>query len=822
MTHPSPGGSVPGPLSLRPYQSKAVADIYSAFEDGANAVCFVAPCGAGKTLIMAEMARLASEHGTSTVILTHRDSLIQQTCEKLDKAGVSYSVIAPGRNNYGDKVQVASVQTLARRPGRYQFGFIMVDECFPAGTLVGGKPIETICSGEHIASFNHENGCVEMKSVLSRFEREYTGPWYRISSIGGSDIICTEGHPIFTRNRGYVPARLLTLHDELVIMAHDLPELLERNNCFSKIEQSKKSVQGMQSEVLGGIQTQGSRKNHSPGLALPELLDARSIRAEKKPQGGVASRLRILFKKLYWSISPRALIEGDDGDESEDSRRDIFKDEVEQSDGELGGSRPRASYADPNKASTEISRRERKARPGAATAISRCSWMADGIHRSGRERAWSWLADSLQAGHREFVAPAMPGSRWRLPRFERSSVAGCQERQILTISRVDRIEVFKRDGHDKPSWVPEKNTVYNLHVEENENYFANGVLVHNCHRALTPSYKNIFAEHTEALICGFTASPMRTGGQGLDTVFDRLVLGPTPKELIAEKFLAKPVTYGPLHKMDLSGVRTVAGDYDIGDLTEAVDRTAITGSAIKEYSRLCPGEPAIAFCCSILHAEHVANDFRSAGYRADHVSGAMPRDVVRSKLAALASGEIQVLTACDLLTEGVDSPSVRASILLRPTKSLIVYIQSAGRALRPKPDGSTALILDHAGSFMKFGLIDDDREWTLEGRKKRARAGDGIAAVPVRQCSRCYLAHKPAPVCPGCGFVYLVEVRKPEVIAGELAVIDAAALRRVRQKEEREARTYKQLCDLAKKRQYSISWPLRKWCERGGDPRLAV
>ncbi len=123
---------------------------------------------------------------------------------------------------------------------------------------------------------------------------------------------------------------------------------------------------------------------------------------------------------------------------------------------------------------------------------------------------------------------------------------------------------------------------------------------------------------------------------------------------------------------------------------------------------------------------------------------------------------------------------------------------------------------------MKFGLIDDDREWTLEGRKKKTRAGDGVAAVPVRQCPTCYLAHKPCPVCPGCGHVYAVEIRKPEVLDGELAIIDAAALRRVRQKEEREARTYKQLCDLAKKRHYSIAWPLRKWTERGGDPRQAV
>ena len=178
--------------------------------------------------------------------------------------------------------------------------------------------------------------------------------------------------------------------------------------------------------------------------------------------------------------------------------------------------------------------------------------------------------------------------------------------------------------------------------------------------------------------------------------------------------------------------------------------------------------------------------------------------------------------SCDIASEGIDIPSVRAGILLRPTSSLIVYLQQAGRILRPKPNGGKALILDHAGSFARFGLVDDEREWTLEGRKKRARAGDSEAAVSVRQCPKCYFCHRPAAVCPECGWVYEIAAREPDVESGELAVIDAAALRRVRQKEERAARTYKELCELGKRRGYALAWAYRRWVERGGDPRLAV
>lgn len=347
------------------------------------------------------------------------------------------------------------------------------------------------------------------------------------------------------------------------------------------------------------------------------------------------------------------------------------------------------------------------------------------------------------------------------------------------------------------------------------------IIIDEAHRATAPTYRKIMDAYPEARILGVTATPARTSGQGLDIVFDALVCGPSIRTLIDLKFLAEPVTYGPIHKLDLSGLKTVAGDYDQHELSDFMDRPRVTGDAIDTYRKLCPGEPAMAFGVSIKHCEDVAAEFRAAGYRSTHVSGEMHRDDVRQRIASLKSGETQVLVSCDLAGEGVDIPSVRAGILLRPTKSLIVYLQQAGRVLRPKPNGGKALILDHAGSFARFGLVDDEREWTLEGRKKRARAGDSEAAVSVRQCPKCFYCHRPAPMCPECKHVYEIAAREPEVESGELSVIDAKALRRARRDEENKARTFKELQDIARKRGYNVGWPYRKWCERGGDPRKA-
>lgn len=341
------------------------------------------------------------------------------------------------------------------------------------------------------------------------------------------------------------------------------------------------------------------------------------------------------------------------------------------------------------------------------------------------------------------------------------------------------------------------------------------IIIDEAHRATAPTYRRIMDAYPEARILGVTATPQRTNGQGLDIVFDALVCGPSIRTLIDLGFLAEPVTYGAIHKVDLSGLKTVAGDYDQHALADLMDKPRITGEAVAAYKKFCPGESAMAFGVGIRHCEDIAADFRAAGYRSTHVSGEMGRDEVRHRIASLKTGEIQVLVSCDIASEGIDIPSVRAGILLRPTSSLIVYLQQAGRVLRPKPNGGKALILDHAGSFARFGLVDDEREWSLEGRKKRSRAGDSEAAVSVRQCPMCFFCHRPTTVCPECGHVYEIAAREPDVESGELAVIDAAALRRAKWAQVAKARTLEELEKIGRDRGYSLQWAYRVALERG-------
>ena len=167
----------------------------------------------------------------------------------------------------------------------------------------------------------------------------------------------------------------------------------------------------------------------------------------------------------------------------------------------------------------------------------------------------------------------------------------------------------------------------------------------------------------------------------------------------------------------------------------------------------------------------VANDFREAGYTASHIDGGMD-DAERDRvLKDFEEGRVQVLTSCDLVSEGFDLPAVEVAILLRPTKSLGLYLQQCGRAIRPHPDKERTIILDHAGNTARHGFIDDDREWTLANGYVQGRGGKGEKVDTVRTCTACFAMHKPSPTCPVCGHVYPVKPRTVKHVDGDLTLM---------------------------------------------------
>ena len=301
-----------------------------------------------------------------------------------------------------------------------------------------------------------------------------------------------------------------------------------------------------------------------------------------------------------------------------------------------------------------------------------------------------------------------------------------------------------------------------------------------------------------AHVLGVTATPERLDGKGLGQMFDDMVIGPTVAELTEQGFLSPAEVYAP-SKPDLQGLRTRMGDYVNADLESAMDKPSITGNAVHHYRKLADGKLAIAFCVSVKHAKDVAEEFRRAGYTASHIDGGMDERDRDQVLKDFAARKIQILTSCDLVSEGFDLPAVEVAILLRPTKSLSLYIQQVGRAVRPSPGKTSTIVLDHAGNTAVHGFIDEHREWALTDGQARKKS-DGERAPTVRTCPQCFAMHRPMPECPKCGHVYKIKSRRIEQVEGELVQLNRADETKVSVTEW--GRQFQILTGVARKRGY--------------------
>jgi len=327
------------------------------------------------------------------------------------------------------------------------------------------------------------------------------------------------------------------------------------------------------------------------------------------------------------------------------------------------------------------------------------------------------------------------------------------------------------------------------------------IVLDEAHLALAATYTKVIEDCGNPLLLLLTATPIRLDGRGMREVADVIVPTCSTAELISEGLLA-PIRYYAPSQPDLSGVRTIAGDYAGGDLAKAMNRPSITGDAVTHYRKLAHGKPAVVFCTSIAHADDTARAFRAAGYAAVAISGDSKPAERDAALHGLQAGDIDVVVNCALWVAGVDCPAIGCVILLAPTKSLTKYLQSVGRGLRTHPGKDSLVVLDHAGNVQQHGLPTEAREWSLDGAKKRARQADDVPAV--RQCEQCFACYAPQPVCPQCGHVHVEKPRKLNTVDGDLAEITEVK-RQARQQVGR-ARTVEELTKIADERGYARGW----------------
>ena len=315
------------------------------------------------------------------------------------------------------------------------------------------------------------------------------------------------------------------------------------------------------------------------------------------------------------------------------------------------------------------------------------------------------------------------------------------------------------------------------------------LVIDEAHHSNAGTWAKVLQHFASARVLGVTATPCRSDGRGLNVWYSSMVLGPTPAELSELGFLAAARVLAPPGP-SMVGLRKRMGDYDLNQAGQILQAGQAMGDCLSHYRRYLDGQTA--FCCSIAHAEAVAELFNQHGVAAASIDGTMDSSTRERLLSDLGAGRLKVLTSCQLIGEGVDVPSVAGCILLRPTQSVSLHLQMIGRCLRPQP-GKTAVILDHVGNVLRLGHHLEEREWSLDGRMR----GDREAAPSVKVCPKCFSAMPSAArVCPDCGHEFVVERRELVHVDGELKEITTTS----RKREQARATTLQDLIQVGQRR----------------------
>jgi superfamily II DNA or RNA helicase len=332
------------------------------------------------------------------------------------------------------------------------------------------------------------------------------------------------------------------------------------------------------------------------------------------------------------------------------------------------------------------------------------------------------------------------------------------------------------------------------------------VVIDEAHHSNAGTWARTLEHFHQSHLLGVTATPIRLDGRGLGEHYQAMVEGPSAQWLTDNGYLATARVLAP-PGFDSTGIRKRMGDFDTKEAEQRVG--SIMGDAVSHYRKHLDGQTAIAFCCSVAHAEAVAQLFQCNGISAASIDGTMDATTRRQLLQDLGTRRIKVLTSCALIGEGVDVPSVGGCILLRPTQSVSLHLQMIGRCLRPSPGKAAAVVLDHVGNTLRLGHHLEPREWTLEGIAKRDRE----KAPSVKVCPACFAAMaSQARHCGECGHEFAPEVRELKQVEGELVEMQA----RQRKREQGNAQTLEELRQLAQQRGYK-----RGWAERVYQARLA-
>ena len=381
---------------------------------------------------------------------------------------------------------------------------------------------------------------------------------------------------------------------------------------------------------------------------------------------------------------------------------------------------------------------------------------------------------SASSGNPLVVMPTGTGKSLCIAGFTREAIAAYGDTRVLILTHVKELiqqnfmamlrawpeapagiysaGLSRRDIHAQILFAG----IQSIHRHARQVQRCDLVLIDEAHllgRGDSGMYRSFLAQLNEInagllKVVGFTATPYRLDSgmlhEGKDRLFTDIAYEVPVLEMIQQGYLCPVVPKQTSTQLDVGGVGTRGGEFIAKDLEAAVDRDEVTRAAVAEIVQNGEGRGSwLVFCSGVAHARHVRDAIREHGISAETVTGDTPGPERDGILAAFKAGRLRCVTNANVLTTGFDAPGTDLIALLRPTKSVGLYVQMVGRGTRLAEGKDDCLVLDFAGNTARHGPID-----TVDGRKKEP-AGDGEA--PIKVCPECQtINHASARHCIEC------------------------------------------------------------------------
>ncbi|WP_304194967.1 DEAD/DEAH box helicase family protein [Phocaeicola plebeius] len=243
------------------------------------------------------------------------------------------------------------------------------------------------------------------------------------------------------------------------------------------------------------------------------------------------------------------------------------------------------------------------------------------------------------------------------------------------------------------------------------------IIIDEAHHSMAPGYQKLWIMYPNSKKLGVTATPWRMNHSGFTSLYDEIVLSKSIEWFVNNGYLSSydyiSIKRNSNIQRQINNINRygIDGDYLESELSNLFDRDKIRAELYKSYKQFAYGKKGIIYAIDRKHAANICSLYSMKGVKACMIDGTTSAHERENLINSFRLGEIEVIVNVNIFSEGFDCPDIEFIQLARPTKSLSLYLQQVGRALRVSDNKKSSIILDNVGLYNRFGTPMANRYW---------------------------------------------------------------------------------------------------------------